>query len=134
MRIWVFLYRLILFLFQSMIPSTLENPMTIPSYQISSWDHFDPMSYLSEQHLDQDHIHLDLTCIVPTYSNYKCVNWVKCDTFNLSFYLCYYGIDQIDIIVLNPIPFTQLGTLSLVFKYHLYISITYNHLLVSTQS
>jgi hypothetical protein len=27
-----------------MIPSTLENPMIIPSYQISSWDHFDPIS------------------------------------------------------------------------------------------
>jgi hypothetical protein len=89
-----------------MIPSTLENPMIIPSYQISYWDHFDPMSYLSKQHLDQDHIHLDLSCIVPTYSNYKCVVWVKCDTINLSFYLCYYGIDQIDIIVLNPISFT----------------------------
>jgi hypothetical protein len=30
-----------------MIPSTLENPMIIPSYQIPSWDHFDPMSYPS---------------------------------------------------------------------------------------
>jgi hypothetical protein len=98
MRTWVFLYRLILFLFQSMIPSTLENPMIIPSYQKSSWDHLDPMSYLSKQHLDQDHIHLDLSCIVPTYSNYKCVIWVKCDTFNLSFYLCYCGVDLINII------------------------------------
>jgi hypothetical protein len=45
MRIWVLLYRLILFQFQSMILSTLENPTIIPSYQISSWDHSDPMSY-----------------------------------------------------------------------------------------
>jgi hypothetical protein len=70
-----------------MIPSTLENPTIIPSYQISYWDHYDPMSYLPKPHLDQDHIHLDLTCIVPTYSNYNCVIWVICDTFNLSFYL-----------------------------------------------
>jgi hypothetical protein len=80
MGIWVFLYRLILFLFQSVTPSTLENPTIIPSYQISSWDHFDPISYLSKQHLDQDHIHLDLSCLVHTYSNFNCVVWVKCDT------------------------------------------------------
>jgi hypothetical protein len=105
MRIWVFLYRLILSLFQSVIPSTLGNHMIIPNYQISSWDHLDPMSYLSKQHLNQDHIHLDLSCIVPTYSNYKCVIWVECDTFNLSFYLCYYGVDQINIIA--PIQYSM---------------------------
>jgi hypothetical protein len=62
-----------------MIPSTLENPMIIPSYQISSWDHFDPMPYLSKPHLDQDHIYLDLTCLAHTYSNFNSVVWVKCD-------------------------------------------------------
>jgi hypothetical protein len=63
-----------------MIPSTLENPMIIPSYQISSWDHFYPMSCLSKQRLDQDHIYSDPPCLVHTYSNYNCVVWVKCDT------------------------------------------------------
>jgi hypothetical protein len=95
-----------------MIPSTLENPMIIPSYQISSWDHFDPMSYLSKQHLDQDHIHLDLSCIVPTYSNYKCVIWVKCDTFNLSFYLYYYGIDLINILAPTQYSMYSIETLN----------------------
>jgi hypothetical protein len=33
MRIWVFLYRLILFLFQLVIPSTIANLMIIPSHQ-----------------------------------------------------------------------------------------------------
>jgi hypothetical protein len=88
-----------------MFPSTLENPMTIPSYQISSWDHFDPMPYLSKQHLDQDHIYLDLSYLVHTYSNYNCVIWVKCDTFNLSFYPCYYGVDIINIIA--PIQYSM---------------------------
>jgi hypothetical protein len=106
MRIWVFLYRLILFLFQSMIPSSLENPTIIPSYQISSWDHFDPISYLSKQYLDQDHFHLDLSHIVPTYSNYKCVIWVKCDTSNHRFYSCYpCSVDQINIIA--PIQYSM---------------------------
>jgi hypothetical protein len=62
-----------------MIPSTLENPMIIPSYQISSWDHLESMSYLSKQHLDQDHIYLDLSSLAHTYSNYNSVVWVKCD-------------------------------------------------------
>jgi hypothetical protein len=80
MKIWVIftigikLYLLAMFL----LP--LANPMIIPSYQISSRDHFDPVSYLSKQHLDQDHIYLDLSYLVPTYSNYNCVVWVKCDT------------------------------------------------------
>jgi hypothetical protein len=62
-----------------MFLSTLANPMIIPSYQISSWDHFDPMSYLSKPHLDQDHLHLDLSSLAHTYSNYNSVVWVKCD-------------------------------------------------------
>jgi hypothetical protein len=35
---------------------------------------------LSKQHLDQDHIHLDLSCLAHTYSIFNCVVWVKCDT------------------------------------------------------
>jgi hypothetical protein len=39
-----------------MIPSTLENPTIIPSYQISSWDHFDPISYPSKYIMSISHL------------------------------------------------------------------------------
>jgi hypothetical protein len=60
-----FLYRSILILSQLMFSSTLVNPMILVSYQISSWDHFDPMSHLPKS-----------IFLIHIYSNCNCATWV----------------------------------------------------------
>jgi hypothetical protein len=97
MRIWVIsIMRIDLFLFSNVSFSTLANLILIPSYQISSWNHLDPMSYPSKYIMICSHIFkLQLGCLS------------KCDTSNLSFYLTTMVLIKSTIIVLNPILSTH---------------------------
>jgi hypothetical protein len=77
-QIWefeYFLYRLILFIFQLMFPSTLVYPVFIASYQILSRHHIESISCSSKHILSNSYI----------YSNCNCATWVEYEFISIKY-------------------------------------------------